>query len=176
MVRISKRQTGSTVIRFAVGKCALGLVLVASTDKGICAVMLGDKPDVLVQDLQKRFPRAEFVGGDKAFEKIVAQVVGLVEHPRKELVLPLDLHGTAFQCQVWQALQKIPLGKTATYAEIAWLIRKPTAMRAVAQACGANKIAVAIPCHRVIRTDGSLSGYRWGVDRKAKLLQWESEG
>ncbi len=162
------------IIRFAVGRCSLGSVLVATTEKGICAVTLHDDPHVLVRDLQDKFPKAELIGADKNFESHVAKVVGLVEHPYKRFDLPLDVRGTAFQERVWQALRKIPAGSTATYADIARDIGMPKAVRAVAQACGANKIAVVIPCHRVIRTDGSLSGYRWGVDRKAELLRREA--
>lgn len=162
------------IIRFAVGRCSLGSVLVAATAKGICAVTLHDDPHVLVRDLQDKFPKAELIGADKNFESHVAKVVGLVEHPYKQFDLPLDVRGTAFQERVWRALRKISAGSTATYADIARDIGMPKAVRAVAQACGANKIAVVIPCHRVIRTDGSLSGYRWGVERKAELLRREA--
>ena len=162
-----------TVIRFAVGDSSLGSVLVAATEQGICAILLGDDPDALVRDLQDRFPKAEFTGGDAAFESTVAAVVGLVERPLLGLDLPLDIRGTTFQVRVWQALRKIPAGSTATYAEIAMAIDQPKAVRAVAGACAANPIAIAIPCHRVVRTDESLSGYRWGVERKAELLKRE---
>jgi AraC family transcriptional regulator, regulatory protein of adaptative response / methylated-DNA-[protein]-cysteine methyltransferase len=161
-------------IRFAVGQASLGAVLVAATDKGVCAIMLGHDPDLLSRELQDRFPRAELVGGDPAFERTVAQVVGLVEAPGQRSDLPLDIRGTAFQQRVWEALRAIPPGKTATYAEIARAIGRPTAVRAVAQACAANPLAVAIPCHRVVRTDGDLSGYRWGVERKRELLDREA--
>jgi AraC family transcriptional regulator of adaptative response/methylated-DNA-[protein]-cysteine methyltransferase len=134
---------------------------------------LGDDADALVRALQDRFPRAELVGGDAAFERTVAQVVGLVEEPRAGLSLSLDIRGTAFQQRVWEALREIPVGTTASYAEVAGRIGRPEAVRAVAQACGANALAVAIPCHRVVRTDGSLSGYRWGVERKRRLLDRE---
>ena len=160
-------------IRFAVGECSLGSVLVAQSPKGICAILLGDDPDALVRDLQDRFPRATLVGDDTAFEKTVASVIGFVEQPALGLDLPLDVRGTAFQQRVWQALREIPVGSTATYAEIAARIGAPKGARAVAQACGANALAVAIPCHRIVRTDGSLSGYRWGVDRKRNLLEKE---
>ena len=160
-------------IRFAVGECSLGSVLVAQSAKGICAILLGDDPDALVRDLQDRFPRATLVGDDTAFEKTVASVIGFVEQPALGLDLPLDVRGTAFQQRVWQALREIPVGSTATYAEIAARIGAPKGARAVAQACGANALAVAIPCHRIVRTDGSLSGYRWGVDRKRNLLEKE---
>jgi len=160
-------------IRFAVGECALGSVLVAASEKGVCAVLLGDDPDALARDLQDRFPKAQLIGGDAAFERLVAEVVGLVANPGGGLDLPLDVRGTAFQQRVWEALRAIPAGSTATYAEVAERIGRPKAVRAVARACGANPIAVAIPCHRVVRTDGSLSGYRWGVERKAELLRRE---
>ena len=160
-------------IRFAVADCSLGSVLVAATDKGLCAIFLGDDPDVLARDLQDRFCEAQIMGGDETFDKWVAAAVGLVERPALGLDLPLDIRGTAFQQRVWQALRQIPPGSTATYTEIAKRIGQPTATRAVAQACGANPIAIAIPCHRVIRTDESLSGYRWGVERKAELLKRE---
>jgi AraC family transcriptional regulator of adaptative response/methylated-DNA-[protein]-cysteine methyltransferase len=162
-----------TSIRFAVGECSLGSILVAATDKGICAIQFGDDPDALVRDLQDRFPKALLVGGDGRFEHLVAEVVGLVEAPAQGLDLPLDLRGTAFQQRVWQALRAIPIGSTASYAEVAERIGQPKAVRAVAQACGANPIAVAIPCHRVVRTDGAPSGYRWGAERKRTLLARE---
>jgi len=161
-------------IRFAVGECSLGSILVAATPKGICAISLGDDPDALVRGLQDRFPKAQLIGGDKTFERLVADVVGFVEAPAQGLDLPLDLRGTAFQQRVWQALRKIPAGTTATYTEIAKRIGRPKAVRAVAQACAGNAIAVAIPCHRVVRLDGSLSGYRWGVARKRALLDKEA--
>jgi AraC family transcriptional regulator of adaptative response/methylated-DNA-[protein]-cysteine methyltransferase len=159
-----------TEIRFAIGECSLGSVLVATSRIGVCAILLGDDPAALARDLQDRFPQANLIGGDAEFERLVAQVVGFVEAPGLGLDLPLDIRGTAFQQRVWQALQAIPAGKTASYAEIAEAIGSPAAVRAVAQACAANAIAVAIPCHRVIRNDGGLSGYRWGVERKRALL------
>ena len=160
-------------IRFAVGQCSLGAILVARSDRGICAIHLGEDPDALVRELQDRFPLATLVGGDAEFEGLVAQVVGFVEAPSTGLDLPLDVRGTAFQQRVWQALREIPLGATATYREIAARIGAPTSVRAVAGACAANPLAVAIPCHRVVRTDGALSGYRWGVERKRQLLARE---
>lgn len=161
-------------IRFAIGECSLGAILVARSDKGVCAITLGDDPDVLARDLQDRFPNANLIGGDGEFEQLVAQVVGFVEAPRIGLDLPLDVRGTAFQQRVWQALREIPVGATVSYADIARRIGEPKAVRAVAQACGANKIAVAIPCHRVVKNDGALSGYRWGVERKRALLEKEA--
>jgi AraC family transcriptional regulator of adaptative response/methylated-DNA-[protein]-cysteine methyltransferase len=163
-------------IRFGVGACSLGAILVAATEAGICAILLGDEPEPLVRDLQDRFPAAEIEGGDPDFEAWMARVIGLVEAPGTGLDLPLDIRGTAFQQRVWAALRAIPVGATATYADIARAIGAPTAMRAVAQACGANHLAVAIPCHRVVRSDGSLSGYRWGVARKRALLTREVGG
>jgi len=161
-------------IRFAVGQCSLGAILVAATEQGICAIAFGDDPDTLVRGLQDRFPKADLVGGDPAFEVTVARVVGLVEAPGQGCDLPLDIRGTAFQQRVWQALRALPAGATASYRDIAAAVGAPAAVRAVAQACAANTLAVAIPCHRVIRSDGALSGYRWGIDRKAALLQREA--
>lgn len=166
---------GST-IRFAVGQCSLGAIVVARSERGVCAILLGDDPQALVRDLQDRFPKARFVGGDADFEQWVAQVVGFVEAPALGLALPLDLRGTAFQQRVWQALREIPPGRTSTYTGIAERIGSPKAVRAVAAACAANALAVAIPCHRVVRLDGSLSGYRWGVERKRALLAREAGG
>lgn len=161
-------------IRFAVGQCSLGAILVAQSQRGLCAILLGDDPEALVRDLQDRFPKAQLIGGDAGFEQRVAQVVGFVEAPAVGLNLPLDVRGTAFQERVWRALQDIPPGTTASYTEIAQRIGAPNAVRAVAQACGANPLAVAIPCHRVVRRDGALCGYRWGIERKRELLQRES--
>jgi AraC family transcriptional regulator, regulatory protein of adaptative response / methylated-DNA-[protein]-cysteine methyltransferase len=161
-------------IRFAVGECSLGAILVAATKKGVCAIQFGDDPDALVRNLQDAFPKAKLVGGDTAFEQLVARVVGFVEAPRRGLDLPLHVRGTAFQQKVWRALRKIRPGATASYADIATKIGEPKAVRAVAQACGANPVAVAIPCHRVVRRDGALSGYRWGVERKRALLEKEA--
>ncbi len=169
-----RRGGEGATIRFAIGQSSLGAVLVAATEKGVAAIMLGDDPDELARALQDRFPRAELIGGDATFERTVAAVVGLVEAPGQRLDLPLDIRGTAFQQQVWRALRAIPPGRTATYAEIARAVGRPKAVRAVAQACAANPLAVAIPCHRVVRTDGDLSGYRWGVARKRKLLDREA--
>ncbi|WP_198088145.1 bifunctional DNA-binding transcriptional regulator/O6-methylguanine-DNA methyltransferase Ada [Variovorax sp. E3] len=164
------------VIRFAVGQCALGAILVAQSQRGICAILLGDDPDGLVRELQDQFPKAEIIGCDGEFEQLIAQVVGFVETPSIGLNLPLDVQGTAFQERVWRALREIPPGTTASYAEIADRIGSPKAVRAVAQACATNHIAVAIPCHRVVRRDGELAGYRWGVDRKRELLRREAQG
>ena len=162
-------------IQFAVGACSLGAILVARSQRGVCAISLGDDPNELARDLQDRFPKANIVGGDAEFERLVAEVVGYVEAPQIGFHLPLDVRGTAFQQRVWRALQDIPLGSTVSYADIARRIGEPKATRAVAQACGANPLAVAIPCHRVVRSDGGLSGYRWGVARKEELLRREAK-
>ena len=163
-----------TDIRFAVGECSLGSILVAQSAKGVCAILLGDDPDELARDLQDRFPHANLIGGDAQFERLVAKIVGLVEAPAIGLDLPLDVRGTAFQQRVWQALRKIPAGSTQSYSDVAKRIGAPKAVRAVAQACAANALAIAIPCHRVVRSDGALSGYRWGVERKRALLAREA--
>ncbi len=162
-------------IRFAVGECSLGQILVAQSERGICAILLGDDPEALVRDLHRRFPNANVMGGDRGFEKLVAKVVAFVEAPQRGLDLPLDIRGTAFQQRVWETLRKIPAGSTASYSEIASLMGAPKSARAVAQSCAANALAVAIPCHRVLRNDGGISGYRWGVERKRALLKIESE-
>ncbi len=160
-------------IRFAIGACSLGAILVAATGKGICAILMGDDPNQLARDLQDRFPHAELRGAEADFEATVAKVVGLVESPAIGLDLPLDVRGTAFQQRVWQALRAIPAGATVSYAELAERIGLPSGARAIAGACAANPVAVAIPCHRVVRQDGAISGYRWGVERKAELLRRE---
>ena len=162
------------VIRFAIAACSLGALLVASTDKGVCAILLGDDADMLLRDLQDRFPQADLRGAEPDYEQTVAKVIGMVEAPALGLDLPLDVRGTAFQQRVWQALREIPAGSTVSYAELARRIGLPTGARAVAGACAANALAVAIPCHRVVRNDGALSGYRWGVERKRQLLDREA--
>ena len=164
----------NTEIRFAIGECSLGAILVARSERGVCAILLGDDPDALARDLQDKFPQAQLIGDDADFGRFVASVVGFVETPALGLDLPLDLRGTAFQQRVWQALREIPAGKTASYSDIAKRIGAPKSVRAVARACATNGIAVAIPCHRVVRSDGELSGYRWGVERKRTLLARES--
>jgi AraC family transcriptional regulator of adaptative response/methylated-DNA-[protein]-cysteine methyltransferase len=161
-------------IHFAIAECSLGPILVASTVQGICAILIDDDPDFLVRDLQDRFPKAELIGAEPEYEQVVSRVVGMVEQPSVGLDLPLDVRGTAFQQRVWQVLRAIPSGRRVTYAELAQLAGVPRGARAVASACAANAIAVAIPCHRVVRNDGSISGYRWGVDRKAALLNREA--
>ncbi len=161
-------------IDFAVGACSLGAILVARSARGVCAITLGDDPDALVRALQDRLPAARRCGDDPDFAQLVAQIVGLVEAPGTAHALPLDVRGTAFQRRVWEALRAIPAGTTVTYGELAQRIGAPAAVRAVGTACGANPVAVAIPCHRVVRTDGSLSGYRWGIERKRVLLAREA--
>ena len=163
-------------IEFALGQCSLGAVLVARSARGVCAISLGDDPEALLRALQDRFPRADLVGGDAEFEHLVARVVGFIEAPRLGLALPLDVRGTAFQQRVWDALRRIPPGETASYAQVAAAIGAPASARAVASACASNPLAVAIPCHRVVRSDGGLSGYRWGVARKRELLARERGG
>ena len=161
-------------IRFALGECSLGAILVAQSEKGICAILLGDDPEALLHELQDQFPKASLIGGDSEFERLVAEVVGFVEAPSIGLALPLDVQGTGFQERGWQALRELPAGSRGSYTDIAERIGAPKAMRAVAQACAANRIAVAIPCHRVVRRDGDVSGYRWGVERKVQLLTRET--
>lgn len=161
-------------IHFAIAQSSLGAILVARTEKGVCAISLGDTPQPLLAELQDRFPNAELIGGDAAFDRMVARIVGLIEAPGTGLELPLDLRGTAFQQRVWQALQQVAPGETVSYAELARRIGAPSSHRAVAAACAANTLAVAIPCHRVVRSDGALSGYRWGIARKRELLKREA--
>ena len=161
-------------IKFAVGQSYLGAILVASSTKGVASILLGEDPDELVRDLQDRFPKARLIGMDREYEALIARVCGFVENPSIGLDLPLDVRGTAFQRRVWQILQEIPAGERVSYFEIARRIGSPSATRAVAGACAANNIAVAIPCHRVVRNDGALSGYAWGVDRKRALLDREA--
>jgi AraC family transcriptional regulator, regulatory protein of adaptative response / methylated-DNA-[protein]-cysteine methyltransferase len=161
-------------IKFAVGQTSLGAILVASSRKGVAAILLGDDADELVRGLQDRFPKARLIGADRDYEALVARVVRFVEAPEIGFDLPLDVRGTAFQQRVWQALQEIPVGTTVSYAEIAERIRARSSVRAVASACAANNLAVAIPCHRVVRRDGSVSGYAWGVERKRALLEREA--
>ncbi|WP_144967305.1 bifunctional DNA-binding transcriptional regulator/O6-methylguanine-DNA methyltransferase Ada [Pseudomonas sp. DE0010] len=161
-------------IRFAVGQCSLGAILVAQSEKGICAILLGDEPEALVHALEDQFCNAELIGADAAYEQVVAQVIGFVEAPALGLNLPLDVQGTVFQERVWQALREVPAGCRVSYSDIAERIGAPKAVRAVAKACAANRIAVAIPCHRVVRRDGDISGYRWGIERKRQLLARET--
>lgn len=164
----------NTEIRFAISTCSLGAILVAQSMRGVCAILLGDDPAMLVHDLQNRFSAAHLMGADAGFEQLVTKVLHFIETPKLGIDLPLDVRGTAFQQRVWQALREIPAGQTASYTDIAQRIGAPKAARAVASACAANPLAVAIPCHRVVRSDGSLSGYRWGVERKRALLEREA--
>jgi AraC family transcriptional regulator of adaptative response/methylated-DNA-[protein]-cysteine methyltransferase len=161
-------------IRFAVAKSYLGWVLVAATERGICVIDFGDRPETLRERLLVRFPKAILRDDDRDFAAWVARVLAFIEAPSRGLDLPLDIHGTAFQQRVWRALQAVPPGSTATYAEVARRIGSPTAVRAVAGACASNPIAVAIPCHRIIRSDGNFGGYRWGVARKRALVAREA--
>jgi len=165
------RDGNAVALHFAIGTCSLGHILVAESGKGVTAILFGDNPDAMVRDLQERFPLAKLTGGDKGK---LDEIIRLVENPASGPDFALDPQGTPFQQQVWKALQDIPAGKTASYLDVAKCIGTPEAVRAVAQACGANPIAVAIPCHRVVRSDGGLSGYRWGVDRKRRLLNREA--
>lgn len=175
-VEPSQSKAGATdvKIQFAIAQSSLGSVLIAATDRGICAIEFGDTPEALTARLQSRFPNAQWREPDATFSSWVAAVIAAIETPDRGLNLPLDLQGTAFQQRVWKALQTIPPGTTASYTAIANQIERPTAIRAVATACAANTLAVVIPCHRVVRTDGALSGYRWGIERKRALLDREA--
>ncbi|MGJ3352490.1 bifunctional DNA-binding transcriptional regulator/O6-methylguanine-DNA methyltransferase Ada [Providencia sp. Je.9.19] len=163
-----------TKIYFALAVCSLGNVLIAQSPIGVCAIFLGDDPEQLLRDLQDKFPQAELMGGDAEFEQLIAHVIGFIEAPEIGFNMPLDIRGTAFQQRVWQVLRGIPVGQTVSYRDVAEKMGQPKAVRAVASACAANMLAVAIPCHRVVRNDGALSGYRWGIDRKRALLLKES--
>lgn len=162
-------------ITFAIASTSLGAVLVAATDRGVCSILLGDDPQELIRDLERRFPTAELAGAKPSFDRLVALVVGLVENPSEHKHIPLDIQGTAFQQRVWAALMQVPPGSTVSYAELAAKIGDPRAARAVARACASNPIALAVPCHRVVRQDGGVSGYRWGVERKRELLRREQK-
>jgi AraC family transcriptional regulator of adaptative response/methylated-DNA-[protein]-cysteine methyltransferase len=162
-------------IRYTVVDSPLGHALVAATERGVCMTALGDERAALVADLRRRFPAAEIVEDDAALAEWAGRIVAFITRPEAQPDLPLDISGTAFQAQVWRALQKIPLGHTATYTEIAEALGRPQAVRAVAQACASNKLALLVPCHRVVRRDGDLAGYRWGVERKRALLARERE-
>lgn len=181
MTPSSFRSGGQGVgIRYAVEPCALGVILVAATARGVCAIEFGDSAHDLLARTRKRFPHAAFQPADAQFQQWLGQVLRCIEqprslHPRSLKDLPLDIQGTVFQQRVWKALQDIPAGQTESYAQVAQRIGQPTAVRAVAQACAANQLALAIPCHRVVRSDGSLSGYRWGIARKAELLAREAK-
>ncbi|MDH1755012.1 bifunctional DNA-binding transcriptional regulator/O6-methylguanine-DNA methyltransferase Ada [Citrobacter sp. wls618] len=171
------RKGGDNVsVRYTLADCTLGRCLVAESERGICAILLGDDDATLVADLHGLFPAAQDVPADTDFQQRVREVIAAINARDAPLSLPLDIRGTAFQQQVWQALRAIPCGETMSYQQLASAIGKPKAVRAVASACGANKLAIVIPCHRVIRGDGALSGYRWGIARKAQLLQRETTG
>lgn len=171
------RKGGDNVsVRYTLADCTLGRCLVAESERGICAILLGDDDATLVADLHGLFPAAQDVPADADFQQRVREVIAAINARDAPLSLPLDIRGTAFQQQVWQALRAIPCGETMSYQQLASAIGKPKAVRAVASACGANKLAIVIPCHRVIRGDGALSGYRWGIARKAQLLQRETTG
>jgi AraC family transcriptional regulator of adaptative response/methylated-DNA-[protein]-cysteine methyltransferase len=169
-----RRGGAKSEIRFAVGQCSLGAILVAQSERGICAILLGDDPEALVRDLQDRFAAARLIGGDEDFEQWIARVVAFVEAPARGLELPLDIRGTAFQRRVWEVLRQVPAGQTVSYSDLAERIGATRAVRATASAVAANPLAVAIPCHRVVRRDGSLGGYRWGIERKRALLDREA--
>jgi AraC family transcriptional regulator of adaptative response/methylated-DNA-[protein]-cysteine methyltransferase len=174
MTIVTDTSIPTTTLRFATGATSLGVLLVATSGRGVCAILMGDDADALVGDLRRRFPKARLIESDAQAEALAARVAGAIEAPSRGLDLPLDVSGTAFQRRVWEALREIPAGTTASYAGIARRIGAPGAVRAVAQACAANPVAVAIPCHRVVRSDGALSGYRWGAGRKRALLAREA--
>jgi AraC family transcriptional regulator of adaptative response/methylated-DNA-[protein]-cysteine methyltransferase len=162
-------------IRFALGRCSLGAVLVASTERGLCAISLGDDEGTLERELAELFPKAALERGDATYQRQLRRVIALVEKPTRGIDLPLDVRGTAFQERVWRTLSKVPAGQTLTYTELAKLVGTPRAVRAVASACAANRLAIAIPCHRVIATSGKLTGYRWGIERKRELIEREAK-
>ncbi|HEY0713096.1 MAG TPA: bifunctional DNA-binding transcriptional regulator/O6-methylguanine-DNA methyltransferase Ada [Polyangia bacterium] len=164
-----------TRIEFAVGRASLGCVLVAATERGVCAILIGDTPEALRRDLEHRFPRADRRPAGPSFAALIEDVVGVVDGHRPPETLPLDVRGTAFQQRVWQALQRIPAGSTLSYTALAARLGVPRGARAVARACATNPIAVAIPCHRVVRETGDLAGYRWGLERKRTLLAREKK-
>jgi len=170
----SKAGAKGKEIHYATGESFLGWVIVAATEKGICSIEFGENPEALVQQIHHQFPQAKFREDDHTFNQWVTQVIAFIEMPQSGLNLPLDIQGTVFQQQVWQALQAIPIGSTLSYTELAQKIGNPKAVRAVARACASNKIAVVVPCHRVVGSNGKLTGYRWGIDRKQALLERES--
>jgi len=163
------------LIRFTIDSCALGLLLVGQSQHGVCAIFMGDDPALLRHDLQAQFALATLIEEKDAVTPLVTQIASLIAHPTSAVDMRLDIQGTAFQTRVWQALRDIPAGSTASYSDIATRIGAPTATRAVARACAANPLAVVIPCHRVVRRDGKLAGYRWGIARKQQLLARESQ-
>ncbi|HKU96374.1 MAG TPA: methylated-DNA--[protein]-cysteine S-methyltransferase [Vineibacter sp.] len=165
---------GGETIRFATGRCWLGVVLVAISHKGVCAILLGDDPQALADDLAHRFAHATVTAGDEDASRQLAQVIRFVEAPARGVDFPLDLRGTPFEQRVWQALMTIPVGSTASYGDIARSLGEPRMAREVGEACAANALAIAVPCHRIVKADGGISGYRWGVRRKRALLQREA--
>ncbi len=169
-----RRGGDDLTVRYALSDCLLGRCLVAESERGICAILLADDDAALRTELHTLFPHARHEEADAGFAARVRQVIASVDRPGVALALPLDLRGTAFQQQVWQALRAIPGGETASYQQVAAAIGKPGAVRAVARACAANRLAIIIPCHRVVRSDGGLSGYRWGSARKAAILRREA--
>jgi AraC family transcriptional regulator of adaptative response/methylated-DNA-[protein]-cysteine methyltransferase len=170
---VQREHAADPAVQYVVGDCSLGALLVAATSKGVCAIALGDRPDVLEHELQERFPAARLTHDDEKFAGLVAQVTTLVESRGGHVDLPLDIRGTMFQQRVWAALRDIPAGSTVSYGTIATRLGMPGGARDVAEACAANELAVAIPCHRVVRRDGTPAGYRWGAWRKRALLKRE---
>lgn len=165
---------GADLLFYATGECALGQVLVARSDKGVCAILIGDTDEKLETDLAARFPRAGLVANEAAVHDDLAKVIRFAERPAEGLDLTLDMRGTSFQRRVWETLRAIPAGRTVTYAELAGRIDPPTSPRAIGAACAANPIALAVPCHRVVRSDGDLAGYRWSIERKRELIRKEA--
>lgn len=169
----SSKTPATETVNYFTGDTSLGRVLVATTERGVSAILFGDNDSALVADLAREFPKAELVVAPNAQGATIKKVIDLIEQPSASFDLPLDIRGTEFQRSVWTALENVQSGKIASYKEIAETIGAPAAVRAVAQACGANRLAVAIPCHRVVAANGDISGYRWGVDRKRALLNRE---
>lgn len=162
-------------LHYGLAPCHLGWVGLVASERGICGIELADMADSLLDRLQRTFAKAELIAAGAAFDELLARVVAFLARPEQELDLPLDIQGTAFQCQVWQALRTVPAGQTLSYAQLAARLGRPQASRAVAGACAANKLAVVVPCHRITRADGAISGYRWGVERKRQLLDQEAK-
>jgi AraC family transcriptional regulator of adaptative response/methylated-DNA-[protein]-cysteine methyltransferase len=169
-----KKKEPDETIHYKTGKCAFGFILIAYSEKGICAILIHNDDMPLIADLQKRFPKATLIEDESDYKHWLAQMIDFITSPKKGLKLPLDIRGTEFQQRVWQILQTIPLGTTASYTDIATQLGDPKAVRAIARACAANPIALLVPCHRVVRRDGGISGYRWGVDNKRTLIAREA--
>jgi AraC family transcriptional regulator of adaptative response/methylated-DNA-[protein]-cysteine methyltransferase len=165
----------AATIGFAIAPCSLGFVIIAVSEQLIRSIMVGDDPEMLVSDLQNQFPNDAIEVNQNDDAGLVAKVLDLIEHPDQGVALPIDVRGTDFQMRVWDALKKVPAGTTVSYTFLAEQIGAPNAVRAVAQACAANPLAVAIPCHRAVRANGDLAGYRWGIDRKRSLLEREAK-